>query len=251
MSRQSSIVIKMREMILDGRLAPGQRVAEIPLAEQLGVSRTPIRYALGVLAGEGLVLAADKRGYIVREFTLKDIHDAIELRGVLEGMAARTLAEAGLSPGLVIAMKDYIDQGQKVIASGWIDQMSWADMNEGFHGLIVSNSGNKALKDAIDQVEKLPFASARSYFGDASDETIRRQQFENLRISQFQHEAVLDALQNGQGARADALMREHARQTASNIMLYYSRIQQFATPAANTNEDMNLLAVMPRGLAGR
>ena len=220
MSRQSSIVIKMREMILDGTLAPGQRVAEIPLAEQLGVSRTPVRYALGVLAGEGLVVSADKRGYFVREFTLKDIRDAIELRGVLEGMAARLLAENGLSEPVSAAMEQCVTEGQALIASGAIDQMGWADMNETFHALIVESAANKALIDSIEQVKKLPFAAASSYFGDADDETIRRQQFELLRLSQFQHEAVLDALKRGQGSRVEALMREHSRQTLANITLY-------------------------------
>ena len=224
MSRQSNIVIRMREMVLNGTLPPGQRVAEIPLAEQLGVSRTPIRYALGVLAGEGLLLAADKRGYIVRAFTIKDIHDAVELRGVLEGMAARILAEAGLEAGVRAALEDCIAQGAHIIAASTIDHLAWAEMNEIFHALIVKNARNNAVIDAIDQVEKLPYASARSYFGNADDPAIRHQQFEIVKISQAQHTAVVQALARGQGARAEALMREHALQTSANISLYYDRI---------------------------
>jgi GntR family transcriptional regulator of vanillate catabolism len=234
MSQQSRIVEKMRKMVLNGSLVPGQRVAEIPLAEQLGGSRTPVRYALGVLAGEGLLMAAGKRGYFVREFSIKDILDAIDLRGVLEGMAARILAETGLSPSLLATMQDYIAQGDRIISSGSIDQTGWAEMNEGFHGLIINNSYNKVLIDAVDQVKKLPFVAARSYFGDGSDEAIRSQQFESLQISHFQHKAVLDALRQRQGARAEALMREHARQTTANIMRYYSRLQELSMPSENT-----------------
>ncbi len=191
MSRQNSIVVKMREMIVSGALSPGQRVTEVSLAEQLGVSRTPVRYALGVLAGEGLLGAADKRGYFVREFTFEDIVKAIELRGVLEGMAARLLAEAGPSAPLDAQLAACIDEGARIVGAARLDEIAWADCNDRFHGLIVGHSGNKALIDAVAQVEKLPFTSAYSYFGGSLDEAVRQQQTEILQIAQFQHEAVL------------------------------------------------------------
>jgi tripartite-type tricarboxylate transporter receptor subunit TctC len=70
----------------------GQRLAEIPLAQQLGVSRTPVRRALAMLAQEGLVSESESRGYLVREFSFQEVLDAIDLRGVLEGHAARSVA---------------------------------------------------------------------------------------------------------------------------------------------------------------
>jgi GntR family transcriptional regulator of vanillate catabolism len=76
------VVLRLREMILRGELSGGQRVAEIPISEQLGVSRTPIRQALMVLAQEGLLEIAAKRGYRVVEFGAKEIEDAVDLRGI-------------------------------------------------------------------------------------------------------------------------------------------------------------------------
>src|ERR1700754_244260 len=93
----SAAIVRIREMILRGEIAPGQRVAEAPLADRLGVSRTPVRQALPLLAQEGLLLEHETRGYVVRAFTSADIIDAIDLRAVLEGLAARRVAELGAS----------------------------------------------------------------------------------------------------------------------------------------------------------
>jgi DNA-binding GntR family transcriptional regulator len=91
-------IVRIREMILRGELAPGQRVAEAPLADLLGVSRTPVRQALPLLAQEGLLSEHETRGYVVRAFTAEDIVDAIDLRGALEGLAIRKVTESGALP---------------------------------------------------------------------------------------------------------------------------------------------------------
>src|SRR5277367_5466698 len=88
-------LLTLREQILSGEFAAGQRMSELPLVERLGVSRTPLRLALATLEHEGLLLALPAGGYVVREFTRADISDATELRGVLEGTASRFAAERG------------------------------------------------------------------------------------------------------------------------------------------------------------
>ena len=88
-------VLRLRELIFNGRFSPGERMAELPLVELLGVSRTPLRLALAELEHEGLLRGLPAGGYVVREFTQGDVRDAIELRGVLEGTAARFAAERG------------------------------------------------------------------------------------------------------------------------------------------------------------
>src|SRR5512136_1470088 len=105
------VVLKLRELILGGELAAGQRVAEVAIAEQLGVSRTPVREALAVLSQEGLLGAAGKRGYLVQEFGNKDIADAIEVRGLLEGAAARQVAEKGPEAELLAALESCLAEG--------------------------------------------------------------------------------------------------------------------------------------------
>lgn len=86
-------IFQIREMILRGELAPGQRITEEGLTERLAMSRSPIRVALPVLAGGGLLTPSKTRGYFIQAFSQKDASDAIELRGMLEGMAARLIVE--------------------------------------------------------------------------------------------------------------------------------------------------------------
>ena len=82
----------IREAIIDGRLAPGQRLKEEELARELGISRTPVREALVILEGEGLVESVPKRGASVRAYAADDLDDMYQLRALLEGYAARRAA---------------------------------------------------------------------------------------------------------------------------------------------------------------
>ena len=84
--------LRLREMILAGELPAGARIAELAIVERLGVSRTPIRAALMRLEQEGLLQALPSGGYAVRTFSERDVSDAIELRGTVEGLAARLAA---------------------------------------------------------------------------------------------------------------------------------------------------------------
>src|ERR1700746_3183455 len=93
--KNSRVMVRIREMILQGELVPGQRVREVELAKKLGVSRTPVRESLPILAREGVLTQLDTRGFVVRAFTPREIMDGIDVRGVLEGLAARMLAEQG------------------------------------------------------------------------------------------------------------------------------------------------------------
>src|SRR5712691_166221 len=85
--------LSLRQLLFKGHMRPGERLVELALVERLGVSRTPLRLALRTLEHEGLVESLPGGGFAVREFTRGEIDDAIELRGVLEGTAARFAAE--------------------------------------------------------------------------------------------------------------------------------------------------------------
>src|SRR5579863_6849384 len=86
-SQTGRTLLNLREMLLSGEFQPGERISELPLVAKLGVSRTPIRLALDRLAHEGLLEVSPSGGFVVGEFTVEDIWDAIETRGVLEGAA--------------------------------------------------------------------------------------------------------------------------------------------------------------------
>ena len=86
-------VLMLRELVLKGQFLPGEHISEPQLVARLGVSRTPVREALSRLAHEGLLYTTGTGRYRVSEFTMNDVRDAIELRGVMEGTAARLAAE--------------------------------------------------------------------------------------------------------------------------------------------------------------
>ena len=100
-SQSLRALLRLRELLLAGEFKAGSRMSELPLVDRLGVSRTPLRLALATLEHEGLLELLPRGGYAVRKFTESDIADAVELRGVLEGTAARMAAERGASPEIL------------------------------------------------------------------------------------------------------------------------------------------------------
>src|SRR5579864_5037185 len=109
-SQTARATLLLREMVIDGHFQPGERIKEIPLASRLGVSRIPLRLALERLAHEGLIEVRPTRGFVIQQFSRTDIYDAIELRGSLEGMAARLAAERFDDSADLSAMKDLSQQ---------------------------------------------------------------------------------------------------------------------------------------------
>ena len=228
MARGEDIIVTLRALIASGAFTPGQRLAEIPVAERLGVSRTPVRRALALLAGEGLLAPAGARGYLVRNFTFKDILDSIEVRGQLEGMAGRLVAEAGLSPGLADKLEACLAEGEDILAQPVHDAQAdgrWSRMNHQFHALIMGACGNKALIEATERNDKLPFAAAGAILGgDPTGPGLRERHRDVLIQAQFQHRAIVEALLARKGTRAEALMREHALLAHHNATMFQDRI---------------------------
>src|ERR1700727_2067814 len=92
-SQTARATLLLRELVIDGHFHPGERIKEIPLAAKLRVSRIPLRLALERLAHEGFLEIRPTRGFVFQQFSTTDIHDAIDLRGLLEGAAARLASE--------------------------------------------------------------------------------------------------------------------------------------------------------------
>ena len=204
-----NVALRIREMILRGELPPGERLGEEALAERLGVSRTPIRQALPALAREGLLAAAGRRGYVVRSFSPQDVLDAIETRGLLEGLAARRVAERGATPELLRSLKECLSQGDAILAKRRFesaDEQRYSEMNGRFHALIVEGAASRILADALARNDHVPFASATAVA--FSRDTA--QLLPVLSYAHRQHHAIVQALENRESARAEALMREHA-----------------------------------------
>jgi GntR family transcriptional regulator, vanillate catabolism transcriptional regulator len=213
-SQTTRVLMGLRERIFGGELKPGERLAEIPLAEALGASRTPVRLALAELEREGLVVAVPSGGFAVRAFTVREIEDAIALRGTLEGMAARLVAEHGVPRRLARELADCLAAGDAAVAEA--SEQAYAEMNARFHAAIVEAAENAALIRAIAQVSALPFASASALVPDARTFGPRRAL---LTQAHHQHHLLVEALTAGQGARAEALAREHAENARRNLRL--------------------------------
>jgi GntR family transcriptional regulator of vanillate catabolism len=220
MSRQSQTaraVLSLRELLLNGEFEPNEHLSELPLVERLGVSRTPLRLALARLEHEGLLEARDGGGYSVREFTRSDIDDAIELRGVLEGTAARMAAEHGVSRRLLNRMTACTDRMEAVVRERDDEVeafVEYVDRNESFHELLAESAGSPVLARAIEQATSLPFASPGAVV--LSHAALERS-WEILLVAVRQHRALVEAIEQGQGSRAEAVAREHARIAAENL----------------------------------
>src|SRR3954470_17983928 len=139
-SQQSRVLVQLRDMILKGVFTPGERLAEIPLAEKLGASRTPVKLALASLEHEGLIEASPAGGYQMRRFTSQEISDSIRVRGLIEGFAARLIAEDGAPRQMLRALKECLAEGDRIVnkeSMSLDDYTAYVQMNDRFHALII------------------------------------------------------------------------------------------------------------------
>lgn len=207
----------LRELVLEGAFAPGERVPEVGLAKRLGVSRTPLRLALSTLAHEGLLEPLAGGGFVVRSFTRADVFDGIELRGVLEGTAARLAAERLESPDELDPLVEAVEQLDDVIEDVTPESLVlYVELNDAFHGTLVGLAKSPTLARAITANAALPFAAPGALL--SSHASLRRSR-EILIVAQHQHRVLVDALRARQGTRAEQIAREHARLAQLNLEL--------------------------------
>ena len=223
MNLQETVLMQLRDLILRGEFEPGQRLAEQQLAERLGASRTPVRAALVTLEQEGLVQANETGKFLVRQFTPREVADAIAVRGHLEGMAARLVAEHGVSRQLQLDLQGCLDEGDRLLAANSLNYESYAAyaaMNDRFHHLVLEGSGNRALQRAVALNDKLPFAPASAML---PMQSTLEQDREWMQYAHRQHHMLVDAMKRGEGARAQALAVEHTEVAQMNMRLALDR----------------------------
>jgi GntR family transcriptional regulator of vanillate catabolism len=207
----------LRELILAGELAPGARITELWAVDRLGMSRTPVRAALMRLQDEGLLDAVPSGGYAVRSFSSAEIYDAIEVRGTLEGMAARLAAERGVERSLLTELHECVGEIDALLAAPKMGEAKFSryvELNERFHRLLASACNSRVVERQLAKAMALPFASPSGF---VEVQSIARDAYQVLVVAQAQHRAVLDAIERREGARAEALMREHARIAHRNL----------------------------------
>ncbi len=222
----SRVAQRIRELIVEGVLKPGTRVAEASIAERLGVSRTPVRNALPALASEGLLEPAGKRGYAVRHFTIDDSYRATEIRCVLEGYAARELAARQDRGPIVASLREILGEGDRIFAKGHVvkeDEEAYAAMNGRFHHLIMSGARDPLLSDLIQRVYSVPFVAPNVV---ASNRIPLDEIYPILMSGHRQHHAIVDSIESGQPDVAESLMRGHSTPARRTLGLEGGRPQE-------------------------
>lgn len=190
----------VREMIIDGRLAPGARVNEVHLAAALGVSRTPLREGLRLLAAEGALDAAPRRGFFVRPLTIQELEDLYAIRPLLDPEALRL---AGLPAPSQIAELEELDRtlagarGSKAV-----------DMDDAWHLALVAGCPNRVLLDLIRGI----VARTRRY-----ELALMRSQ-KNVRRASADHRAIIAALRAGDLERACEALKRNMQSGKRPIM---------------------------------
>lgn len=209
--------LKLREMILAGELAPGARIAELSLVDKLGVSRTPIRTALMRLEQEGLLEALPNGGYAVRIFSEREVAEAIELRGTIEGLTARMAAERGVAPVVLSEAQRCLRAIDDLLRDSALDDEAFSHyvvLNSEFHELLAELSGSAVMAREMERITSLPFASPSAFVIVQANSPQAR---DMLIVAQDQHWQVLEAIEQREGARAEAIMREHSRLARRNL----------------------------------
>ena len=207
---------ELRQKTIHGGLPGGTRLYEVALSEELQISRTPVREAMSRLAEEGLLERASGGGFQVRSFTLRDVTDAIELRGVLEGTAVRLAAEQGADPLKIKEIKGLLDRLDQCFArdGDQVDFDVYSELNGQFHARLAGLCQSPVILRELERVKSLPFASPSAFvLGQAENARSHR----SLIQAQAQHRAMVQAIEAREGARAEAIAREHARIARGNL----------------------------------
>lgn len=215
-SQTLKAVLGVRDLVFSGAIPAGERLSEISVSERLGLSRTPVRAALARLEQEGILEAIPSGGYSVRQFSVADVADAIELRGVLEGTAARLAAERGIAPSRLAALRALIHSLDAVVLPGpeKMDLDGYMALNAQFHEMIAELSGSRIVQRELERVMQLPFAGPSAFLNAQISVPAFRA---SLAFGQTQHRAIAHAIEMREGSRAEAMTREHARLARINL----------------------------------
>lgn len=184
----------IRDAIVEGRLAQGEKLVEAQLAAELGVSRAPIREALGRLVHDGLLVERPRHGVAVRTLTAEDFVDLYNLRLAIERAAVRLVVRSGQNlAGLEAAIEDM----RRTAGDGDVAGTAAAELR--FHELLCRKSGNAYLADA--------FTRLRAQIQMAL--TLDDSAYEDLGEVAREHEPVVEALRSGDERQAVRRIEEH------------------------------------------
>ena len=194
----------LKRMMVEGGFAMDAKLPEAHLAQELGLSRTPVRHALNRLEAEGFVVYEPRRGHRLRSFTAQDAEEIYGVRALVESEAVRLAALRGLEPKAEADLTSLIGRMEAILANPdglEPDEVRtrFLRLNHRFHAVLYGACGNRYLLRIIRQVTELPLV-LRHYFN-FSDE--------QLHASHQDHQSIFRALRAREPDRAAALVREH------------------------------------------
>ena len=187
---------ELKHRILIGEIVPGTRMMEVELAEDLGVSRTPIREAIRNLEKEGLVTIEPRRGAYASKLARKDVIDILEVRQELEGFAAALAAER-MTAEHKEKLEAINDEYKESVASGSTADMVRLDSD--FHRFIVESCDNPALLRMITQLQEMVLRFRYLYYED----------LDRAQKQPAAHQIIIDALASGDAERSRKAARDH------------------------------------------
>lgn len=199
LSLHEEVTNRLRDMIVQGLLAPGERIQEMALAHQLKVSRTPIRDALKVLTAEGLVQLLPLRGAVVRQFSAKDARDMLEVIALLEEYAGVKACQA--SEERILAVLALHEDMLRLYEAR--DRRAYFERNQQIHQALIALADNDSLSLTHDMLSKR-MRSLR-YSGNSAPE--------NWAAALQDHEDMAKALRQRDGQALSQAMGEHIRKT--------------------------------------
>ena len=203
-----SVFDVLRESILTRVFSPGDRLDIKALADQLGVSGTPVRDAINRLAAEGLIEIWPRSGTFVAEISPEAVAETFQIRRALECLAAETLVER-LTPELLQRFARLVSDLEQPI-KGEADRSAHERANTAFHALIVEASGNRRLCEV--------YTSLNAHLTIASVHSRRRPDARRLEQERKEHRAILSAIQARDSARLIEVLGEHIRRAADELV---------------------------------
>jgi len=195
----------LKTEIIKGSLRPGTKLLEGKIAEQMGVSRTPVREALRELAAEGFVKMSPNQGVLVNNASIENIQEVLQIRGVLEGLAARLAAKI-ISEEEINELEKYLKQMEYYTNKD--DSLAFSEVDAEFHELILNICGNNRLI----QIRKNLSGQAHRY-------RIRSLNIPGrLKYSLKEHLEIVEALKRKDAEQADRLSQKHIENVLKNIL---------------------------------
>ena len=195
----------LREGILSGELKPGERLMEVQLAEEMGVSRTPVREAIRKLELEGLVVMIPRKGAYVAGLTLKDVADVFEIRGSLEGLAAG-LASERITDEEIEELENLLKELQVAVKEGDLDTTIKKDAD--FHQVLFNATRNERLAQMVNNLKE-------------HIDRFRIQSFTNparMKSVLDEHQKIVDAIKERDADSAEKLAKDHIYKVEYNVM---------------------------------